>query len=208
MASPLVTFDFRYGETLDFHLLSARDLDHARTDQGVYAWFLRLRKSNFSRQSLEAYSSVFAAKRLKGNIAAHLDERYEGRLKRGSGDLLPHGDPDRDAMLLASAVFSPAVYIGISISIRSRLLKHRAALDEALSSRRKKAVAKVKAAMDSDDESGKFGQRIGWWLRSKSIRDTNGLFVKVIYLPGFAQSELRKVETYYNRVFIPLFGRR
>lgn len=214
MANPdpkQITYDFKYNETHSYHVFPARDIPlEAESNPGIYAWYIRVLGSATVSNDLEFYSNVFAARQLDIKAFAPLSEEYTGTLKRKSA----FGEKPANftnMIATASTIFAPPIYIGISNNVKTRLQAHLRALNTALASpfvAASNSADAIASPTDSDDESAKFGQRIGRILCDQNITDVNCLFVKVIYQSPPNNIERQHTENFVNRIFTPICGRR
>lgn len=205
-------YDFGYGERYCYQTLPADQLGRAANRPGLYAWYLRLPRSQLGIQPQEVgvFANLHASKRFSIVAEANLGEVYKGEIHR---KVNLDDRPSANAELLAavSAVFSPPIYIGISVRIRGRLLSHKRALDETLSSASSTVGVAADGSTDVNDtdaESAKFGNRIGAILSEQGLRHTRWLFVKIVYADTLGGGKLSDVEYLVNRIFTPFGGRR
>ncbi len=211
MPASRVTYDFDFDEKFEYSVVAAADVSlYAEPRPGIYAWFIRVLKKADPVVNMAAYDGVFASKRLTVEASGHLGEKYTGKLKKQ-----PFFTSDsasfHDTILAASTIFCPPVYIGISKGIKGRLETHIQALEAALQrppSPDDDTSSISDDDLDSDAESNVFGERMGRILRTNQITTTRPLFVKIIYGPGPGTTDLRKAETYVNRTFILMCGRK
>lgn len=200
-------YDFGYGETYPYSLFNVGDLTSARPDPGLYAWFLRTPLDRSGEALCDPYRKVFAEKKFEVEASAPLGEMLVGRLARHQ-PILPPPRPghvlDEPFFAKAFAIFAPPVYIGRSKSIRTRLLQHVRALQAALEKLPETEPGGDFVA-DTDRESAHFGARMGALLARRGIRDSRGLFVKVVYAPDNAAT--KRAELILNRTFHPTLGR-
>lgn len=203
-----IEYDFDYGWKHDYEVFPANDIGLcAKHQPGFYAWYLQLPHINIDENILKAYADVFACKQFDITAEAHLGEKY-------SGSVLRDGMEIRSPSVLASvfstvsAVFSPPIYIGISVDIKKRLLRHRKAILDNLNVTAPSPAGSPVVSMDTNAESKNFGERIAGLLRSHSLLDLNHLYVKVIYQPQLGPNHLKEVEFFANRTFCPICGRK
>jgi|GEM_PF-1662682 len=208
-----VEYDFGYGERHKYHVIAAQDIvRYAVEEPGIYAWYLRLVNGPADpSDAMKSYDSLIASKSLDFTIKGNLGENFQGTAAR-----IPFTRTQTpvyvDAVLSATTVFCPPLYIGISIGIKGRLQTHYDKLTSFLqrvptSPQTTPAVAEV-VEEDTEIESNVFGERMGRLLKRNGIQDTGQLFVKVLYVPGATKRDLERAEFFVNRAFVPLCGVR
>jgi len=112
--------------------------------------------------------------------------------------------------LIACELLCPPLYIGISKRLNFRLQTHKKMLENIIySDRDDSEINDTNIESDTEKESRYFGVRIGTIVkRTEHIRLTS-FFVKTIQLNlEYSTEELRKIEKFLNRTFIPLYGRK
>lgn len=211
MTTNSITYDFSYGERVQYSVLPARDVEKTEEKPGIYAWYARLGKAvQDQAQPGWTFAQFFLNRELIVEAKGSLREAYRGRIFRQT-------DADfrdrNDLIEGATTVFCPPIYIGISKNIRNRLTTHVRKLREVLASAPEAAgnsAESVKAGVqtDTDEESSVFGSRIGAKLHDAGLRSEEILFVKVMYVERSASSQLRDTEYLLNRSFFPVFGKR
>ena len=205
-----VTYDFTRGEKFSYSVLSAADIDlFAQPKPGIYAWYLRVLPKNDPALNMGYVDRVFASKRMNVEVSGNLGERYQGILTKDpsfSGDISSF----HDTVLTASTIFCPPLYIGISKNIKNRLSQHFKSLEAALlrSSNDDGDLILTNEDIDEDAESNVFGERIGRVLRVNNIKTVAPLFIKVTYPDQVSNADLLKAESYVNRLYVPICGRR
>lgn len=219
-----VTYDFPYGESHNHTALTAEDITNLDDGKpGLYAWYLRVLPKEVGEDHLNCYGTIFGSKQYSIAMSAFLSEMYEGDLS-----LTPAFDAAKSANIAllstVTTVFSPPIYVGIAKNTRERLMTHLRSLKKELLSAAPAALppppppsptamgaaatTPSAPAMDTDEESGFFGGRIAYLLKSQGITDVRHLFVKVVFQDPDNGTERRAVEHFANRVFFPFCGRR
>ncbi len=208
-----VEYNFGYGECHKYRVIAAQDIARYAEDKpGIYAWYFRLLDGAIDPSaSMKSYDSLIASKSLEFTVKGNLKEEFQGSAVR-----IPFtrgNTPDYvDAVLSATTVFCPPLYIGISTGIKGRLKKHYDTLTDFL--QRTPTAPQAATAVpgrveeDSDIESNVFGERMGSLLKRNDIQDAGQLFVKVLYVDGATKRDLERAEFFVNRAFAPLCGIR
>ncbi len=217
MPASRVSYNFGYGEVHEYSVVAAQDIERYSEElPGIYAWYFRLldRPGN-TIDTMKSFDSLFASKSLDFEAKGNLGERFQGSAKRTP--YLRDRTPDYvNALLSATTVFCPPLYIGISINIKRRLKTHYGTLNSFLqrSSPASSPQTTLPATnldgpdMDTDIESNVFGERIASILKRNNILDPEQLYVKILYVPGATKRDLEKAELFVNRTFVPLCGVR
>lgn len=207
-----VTYDFLYGESYSFHIVSARDLQSLEERAGIYGWYLRLPQRNTETSDIVAYRDISGDKDLIVEARAHLREHYSGRLTRTHIDKVPN--QLGTSLHATSALFAAPIYIGVSQNIRQRLQQHKSQLRKVLNARRSLS-ANVEngpdggsVESDTDEESRVFAHRIGEMLQRHNVRGVGWLFAKVYYSSDLKRDELEELEYFLNRLVTPVCGRQ
>ena len=118
----------------------------------------------------------------------------------------------------AILMINSPLYIGISRNLNLRLTTHKKQLNKMIKNKKKYILTK-EYAIDSDEESNTFANRLGKFWNDRSFSITNCLYVKYFCYPvneviktakqrEDAFIELQKLEYYLNSVFNPVFGRK
>lgn len=201
--SAAVKYDFLYGKSFDYSVFPATNLELSEPLSGLYAWYFAL-PSRQTSQDLDRYFELYGRRVLKVSAHAHFGEAFSGFVKRDEGRFAPCSLPE--LLATASVVFSPPLYLGISVNVQHRLREHAAALEAALQ-QRLPSVPSGEIEPDTPAESSSFGERVGFLLRKHGVRDLSGLFVKAVYADGTRDS-LLEAEFFLNRTFTPVAGRR
>lgn len=211
MPRPQITYDFDYGERFSYVVFRAADVElYSESRQGLYAWYARVLEKTDPLTNMTSYDKVFASRKMSVEAKGNLGEVYKGVVTKCS--VLGGDVPGLyNAVSAASTVFCPPLYIGISNDVKGRLSQHLKSLEAVL-----RSVAPQDAGLESSNEeeldteaeSSVFGERVGKILRANGIANETLLFIKVIYTDNLSRADLRKTETYVNRVFVPMCGRR
>jgi hypothetical protein len=217
MPTPKVSYNFGYGELHEYSVVASQDIERfAEEVPGIYAWYFRLldRPGN-PIDAMKSFDGLFASKSLEFEVKGNLGEHFQGSAKRIP--YMKERTPDYvSAVLSATTVFCPPLYIGISIDIKRRLKTHYETLIDFLqrpSSTPSPSVSQTRvqsdeSETDTDIESNVFGERIGSILKRNNVFDPEQLFVKILYVPGATKRDLEKAELFVNRSFVPLCGIR
>lgn len=209
-----VEYNFGYGERHEYRVISAQDVERfAEAKPGIYAWYFRLLAGSAEPvDTMRSYDSLLGSKSLDFTVKGNLGEQFQGSAARIP--FTQNWTPDYvDAVLSATTVFCPPLYIGISVDIRRRLKKHYNTLTDVLQRPSVPQAAPTftgldEANIDTDFESNVFGERIASLLKKNNIGDAAQLFVKILYVPGATKRDLERAEFFVNRAFVPLCGVR
>jgi len=197
---------------MDKYNFNYRELDQVRDLPGVYAWYL-----NFSKEDdIQNYQCFFSEKRFDVKVVGNLKESYLGVIK-SSVDKLANNAIDKQMLETVFSSFNVPIYIGISKSLRIRLLQHKNALEEKIAegmpplneSEKIKTLFNEfnEAELDTQAESSAFAGRLFIKLHQNNIKARN-LSVKVVYFEkSNKKSSLFAIETFINRLFYPILGR-
>jgi len=202
-----ITYNFLYGEKYTYDVYTVRDLESARPSAGIYAWFFRLPEgADDDDTRVQAYSNLFRNRRMSVRASGPLQEIYEGSIERVRG-----AEQSGATYLgrIASTVFCPPLYIGISVNLRARLGEHYEALFQAMYQGSTYGNANEEPVpQDTARESAFFGERMATALQHSGLNSISDLFVKVVYAPNLEYSAIQATEYLLNRTFFPLFGRK
>lgn len=205
-------YDFGYGERHEYHVIAAQDIErYAEEEAGIYAWYFRLTAGAADPSaSMKSYDALLASKSLDFTVKGNLRENFQGNASRIP--FMRDQSPEYvDAVLSATTVFCPPLYIGISTGIKGRLNTHYTKLNNFLqrtSASPPQVAATNEVEEDSEIESNVFGERMGSLLKKNGIQDPGQLFIKILYVPGAAKRDLERAEFFINRAFVPLCGVR
>lgn len=174
---------------------------------GLYSWHINSSALNFG-----SYFKAFKQKKVEINVKGNLTEKYEGEIKRAyyendfDSPLIDH-----DLCEFASHVFCPPLYIGISVSLKTRINDHFAELVKIYNGKiTLPTVTKIgQTDFDTIVESSHFAQRFGFTLFELKNIKLDDVFLKTIELDStYSWADLQRVEKYLNRTFIPMYGRK
>ena len=182
-------------ETPELKTFRITDVPKAPEVPGIYAWYLSIHKNDNASE----YHEVFKSRKLVVQASGGLTEKYEGHI-----ELQALGLEVADSDLLRRAViaFSPPLYIGITEkqTLRVRLGQHRSAI-----------VNVIHGSDPGSEDTGinEFANRIGEVIRNREGVSTHSLFVRALPLPESTSiSELKPVEYFLNRTYVPPYGER
>lgn len=182
------------------------DIPHIPDVPGLYSWHLWIDSTNTDR-----YSQVFKHKRAKIDIQSNLSEQFQGFVQHVGHDKdIFDTTTDLNICNVASIAMCPPLYIGISTKLRTRLSQHVDELDKIIKGIKPTPVSTVlKSQFDTIWESQHFAQRMGYVIKKLNNRNANNLLIKTIEMPvGYAKKDLQTIETFLNRTYIPIYGRR
>jgi hypothetical protein len=202
----LLRYDFGYGERHSFQLLPVAEIELARNEPGLYAWYLRVQPDP-EGPWLDSFFRIFRSKSLAVTARGTLGEEFIGTLRRSGPPAA--ADIAKTALASACTVFAPPLYVGMSIHVRDRLAQHLSCLMTQLALGTPAVEPDhPEASPDTDEESRSFGERVAKSLVSVGDNGAHSLFVKILYLPDLGPQQLRDIEFVVNRSYFPLFGRK
>lgn len=193
---------------------------------GLYSWFVRL-KPQTPEGDLDFIAKLLARTNMQATVEGGLRLRYKGQLTKEGAEAGKLSDLLHFA---ADAVFALPypLYIGMSMTLRSRLIQHKNALEASVRPTPKpgRGASESCGDIESDtiEESGSFGERLGleWAARGRIAFDI--LYVKAVIpvkcrdqsrcmgcdveCESTTRKELLAAEYFLNSVFNPVFGRR
>ena len=179
---------------------------------GIYAWYFV-----FDPQINHVdYHKVFKNKRINIGIKGNLQEIYKGSLECFPHTFSNHPISDLSALAECTDFFSPPIYIGIAKkSLADRLPQHVDKLTRLLYPKHPKAQAQAAAAqaattvVTDDDDSSIFAQRIHSAISGiKNVGLTSFVVKTVEMTPNYPEVEIRALEYFLNRTYVPIYGRR
>jgi len=173
---------------------------------GIYAWYVK-----FEQQNEQEYYKIFKQKKVGVDIKGNLKEHYEGEARNKYVDnTYSIQNMDYSLCELASYVFCPPLYIGISKDLNERLNTHAKELEKIyIGGKILPTPSLGKTDFDTIVESAHFAERLGYSLKSFPTVDLNAIYVKTIEMPAqYTWTELQKVEKYLNRTYTPIYGRK
>jgi len=186
----------------DSKLYKYNDLFKAPELPGLYGWYVRLPKV----EAVADYHKIHKSKRMRTTIVGHLSEIYEGNAYSKEYEF--RDSMDFELLEAATSCFCPPIYIGVSNNMRSRLQTHCEQIEEIIHSG-KKTTEPRQVDPDTDAESTLFGDRIGIVLSSvKNIGLTSLFVITIAVKTNFPRAELFKIESFLNRTYIPIYGRK
>jgi hypothetical protein len=179
---------------------------------GVYAWYFSFNDTD----DFQKYHYVFKHKKLNINAKGVLGENYFGNLfiDRSKSITQLDGAIDKSLLKLATEIFCPPVYIGISDNLNKRLFTHfdklRSILHSSDVSFEVVDVSPIEEAFyDSDVESEYFAKRVASVLRKLNHKRLSNFFIKTIEIETkIHRADLLKIEKILNHTYNPLYGKR
>jgi len=183
------------------------DFDQIPHNPGIYSWYLIADQINF-----DDYFKIFKQKKVGVNVEGELREAYTGEAK-ATYNVSDYSDNPVDFTLfnLISYIYSPPLYIGISINLNERLNTHKSELEKILSGKQKLTTSTIPGRTSFDDilESKHFAQRVGFSIKAHNNIGTASMYIKTIEAPlGYPRNNLLKIEKYFNRTYTPIYGRK
>ena len=173
---------------------------------GIYSWHLWIDNVNSAN-----YSQVFKQKRVDVHIKSNLNDRFKGAIEHvdHEKDIFEPGI-DLNLCNMASIAMCPPLYIGISKTLGSRLAQHVDEFDKIIKGVVPTPIDTLKAKQfDTIYESQHFAQRMGFVVTKFGNMNANNLLVKTLELPvGYDRKKLQQVETFLNRTYFPIYGRK
>lgn len=180
-------------KTLDHRTYSISELHRVPDSPGIYAWYLSIQ----NERSQQDYHKVFKSRSLSTKSVSDLNESYVGDLELKDVELKTVSD--FPLLQKATRIFSPPIYIGITVeqTLPDRLGQHRRAINDAID------------LNDEDLDQSIFGHRIGQVLQELPSLSISSFFVRVLPLSNLSsQQQVREVEAYLNRTYVPFYGKR
>ena len=186
---------------------SVTDFDQITETPGLYSWHAIADQVN-----IDNYFKLFKQKRLNVDAKGNLKESYSGHIQNTFFEKdFQMPNVDFDLCQIASLAFCPPLYIGMSKNLNQRLKDHYSELEKIYTGKIELQESTELGPLDFDTayESSHFAQRIGHIISGLNSIRLNSLFIKTIELgEDYESPELRKVEKYLNRSFVPIYGRR
>lgn len=175
---------------------------------GIYSWHLYCVPNNFTD-----YHGFYKSKKYKTSMKGFLQEKYTGDLYSKKIEF-KKTVKEETLFKLASALFSPPLYIGITSkrTLKERLNEHKKSIEKSLNKIEKLYADKEisEENLDSEFESKVLGDRIARSLSllSEKFNESN-LFVKTIEINrDYDVESLKGIESILNRTINPILGRR
>lgn len=213
---------------LGIDYFTINDLQSIEEDLGIglYAWYL-LPPQTGDKSAIKAFHKLFWSKKYEGKMTGLFGERFTGDLKYDLSDEVEKkieefsfsDSPEIQKFFrLAALNFSPVLYIGRSQNLNERLKEHINELRINLKNPESidKDLLNRIVEEDTAEESTSFARRITAYLHGNLQKDSyrvtaslNNFIVKVIYVKGedIDYTDIKKLETYFNRTFRPVIGR-
>lgn len=189
-------------------IYTLEEFDSLPEKPGLYSWHVLCGET-----TIKNYHSLFKQKFYNTKIQGFLKEEYQGKVSSIAAEF-DFEKIDENLIRIASAFFSPSIYVGIAKSnLRQRLSSHKHMLSKLLNSDEdedKTSDSIGDAEIDSEKESKYFAGRISNIIRStcKDLNESN-FFIKVLAVDISTPVEsIKNTEFYLNRTFNPLLGRR
>ena len=182
------------------------EVPHIPNVPGIYSWHLWIDNANNKK-----YSQIFKQKRIDITVESNLSEKFIGAIKHsGHQEDIFDSTIDINLCNIASIAMCPPLYIGISKNLGVRLGQHFDEFDKIIKGIKATPIDTIKSShFDTIYESQHFAQRMGFVISKFNNLNANNLLIKTIEMPiGYSKDDLRKVETFLNRTFIPIYGRK
>jgi hypothetical protein len=114
-------------------------------------------------------------------------------------------------LIIATALFSPSLYIGVSKNIKNRISQHFKILKELYHKNNSSDLFDNIEDLDKD-EAKNFAERIShlFCLNDSKSFSLNSFCVRVLYLDSFNEldrDKLEAIEYFLNRTYKPKFGK-
>lgn len=181
---------------------------------GIYGWHLI--PSNFlSTDSIVKYSEVFTDNKIglsgKSNFSNYAgDLAHLTILDRDKISNVLTCLDSRKKLSIASALFSPSLYIGISENICKRINQHFTIIDTLY--HKNSAEIFYDSLQEEEQKIARdFGERISSLFARLGTKNfsLNDFFVKILYFKKFKDREkLEGIEHFLNRTYKPKFGKK
>ena len=182
----------------DYFLL--KDFDKIPALPGIYSWHF------IPKEQGASIATLYNSKNFDVKVSSDLGFSASGIISQTN---LIEENNTSSIFSLASMMFAPPVYIGISYtSLNRRLNEHKTQLIHVHNSGANKKI-KDKPKSDTFEESSFFAQRVGLLFSEKKINWMLSQFlVRVIFSDQrISKTELTSAEFSLNRTFFPILGR-
>lgn len=203
----LITVYSKVSKSFEYDLFFLDQFDDLPEFPGLYSWHLYCNPDNYPD-----FHSFHKEKKYKATIRGFLKESFVGELN--STDVkFDKTVNERELFRLASSLFSPPVYVGITKrTLKIRLNEHKRSLLKTISTIDNDLINQKinKKDIDTDYETKILSHRIANALCKRSkILNESFLFVKVIPINRkYDVESLENIETILNRTYNPIFGRK
>lgn len=174
---------------------------------GIYSWHLYCAPNNF-----HDFHRFYKLKNYEASIKGFLKEEFTGTLQ--SKTLEFQSTITEDSLFkLASSLFSPPLYVGITTrTLRTRLKEHKKSIIKSISEIEHNLADEeiTEEKIDTTFEAKVLGDRIARSisLLSENFNESN-LFVKTLSITrNYNTDSLKGIESILNRTFNPILGRR
>lgn len=182
---------------------------------GIYSWHL-IPSNYVSEEAIFKYMEVFTDNSIdllgKTNFST-----YSGNLQHENMNDIDkvkaviNNDISRKNLIIATSIFSPALYIGISKNLNSRINQHFKIITDIYN---KISVEDFYSKLDEteQDAAKNFGERITDFFKKNDPQNysLSDFCVKIFYMDSIKDTErdkLEGIEYILNRTYKPKFGK-
>lgn len=200
-------------QTSEYEVFKLSEFKDIPKKIGIYSWHCFI--NNFSQQNY--YNNIYRKKKLQVVIKGKLKNNFVGNIDSTNLETTDIGGFTRNTRMLMQATyfFSPPLYIGIACggksTLYSRLNTHKRQLIKFMQNLKNKTGLTKKQLIKElrRKEESKLAIRLAFHLLEyKGKVNEDNLFVKVIPLTFSNEKDIENLETYLNRTFHPILGRR
>jgi len=175
------------------------EIDSVPPIPGLYGWFYIAPEFSAIAEDVVLRSSVNVS------VSQNFGVMYEGAIQRARSRGVPKLGYGSDVLQTAFLTFTAPLYVGVSENMLARLSVHKRQLLEYLESHDAIMRNRSSVALDTEEESRYFAERIGPSLDGDP-KNTMQLVVKCVLCDD---EQLRLgVESAINSLVTPLYGRK
>ena len=182
---------------------------------GIYSWHL-IPSNHISEETIFKYMEVFTDNTIDLYGTTNFSA-YSGKLRHENLDdnskvkSVVNNEVARKNLIIATSIFSPALYIGISKNLNSRIDQHYKIITNIYN---KISVEDLYNKIENaeQDQARNFGERITDFFKKNEPKNysLSDFCVKIFYMDSIDESEreqLEGIEYILNRTYKPKFGK-
>ncbi len=196
----------------NFNVFKFDEFDQIPKERGIYSWHCYINQD----PQLSEYNTLYRNSRIKLKAKGILQNKFGGIMETEELNLKDLGGSTHDPILLSytTLFLSSPLYIGIACkgneTLHSRLNTHKKGINRILQNLRNSngstRITIIKSLRKK--ENSKLAIRISLLLSKFSAITENNLFIRVLPLEMYSDRQIKNIETYLNRTFHPILGRR